>query len=99
MKPRYEPAYPPGEYPNERFVGYIEEFDMYIDADKHADFPIALVSGERGDRGPLHDIFSLDGNELIRDDSPELNITPYHMCLIYAKAIEHGLIKDAPNET
>jgi hypothetical protein len=97
MKPRHDPCYDQTDYPNEKFVGYIEEFDMYIDADQ-VDGKITLV----GDRLPDHvnnfDCFEVNGNELVHVTPIDLHVTPYHMCLIYAKAVEHGLIKEQEDE-
>ena len=97
MEPRHDPSYDQTDYPNEKFVGYIEEFDMYIDADQ-VEGKITLV----GDRLPDHvnnfDLFGINGNELEPVRPIDLHITPYHMCLIYAKAIEHGLIKGERND-
>ena len=99
MKPRYEPAYDQTNYPKETLVGYIEEFDMYID-ETNPDGDVITLIGERlEDQVNNFDTFRVNGNELERVYPTDLNITPYHMCLIYAKAIEHGVIKEAPNET
>ena len=99
MEPRWEPGYPVKNYPHDTFVGYIEEFDLYIDFDEHSEFPITLVAEVNGERGHNFDGFRLNGNEIEPATQPDLHITPYHMCLIYAAAIEHGLIKEQDNGT
>jgi len=97
MKPRHEPTYDQSDYPNEKFVGYIEEFDMYIDI-AHGDELITIVGPRSEDHMNNFDTFRLNGNELEQIPHPDLRITPYHMCLIYAKAIEHGVIKEQNDE-
>jgi hypothetical protein len=104
VKPRYKPSYDATQYPHDKFVGYIEEFDLYItlhdddDPSEPARFPLTLVGKERGpfdDRGYNFDTFSIERGVIVHheDSVATLNVTPYHMCLIYAAAIEHGLIK------
>jgi hypothetical protein len=105
MKPRYEPQYDATQYPNDKFVGYIEEFDLYItphdddDPSEPARFPLTLVGKERGpvdDREYNFDTYMIERGIIMphSDNLTTLNVTPYHMCLLYAAAIEHGLIKE-----
>ena len=105
MKPRHDPCYDQTDYPNEKFVGYIEEFDLYItphdydDPSEPARFPLTLVGEERGpvdDREYNFDTYAIEGGIIMphSDTLTTLNVTPYHMCLIYAAAREHGLIKE-----
>ena len=98
MKPRWEPGYPEKSYPDERLIGYVEEFDVYFDANDEADYPITVIAEERGSRGHNFDSFRVTGNTLEPADYQDLTITPYHMCLLYALAIEHGLIKGEDDE-
>jgi hypothetical protein len=96
MKPRWEPLYQQSNFTQEVFVGYVAEFDMYIDWDKEAISVVTLVSEHSGALGYNFESFRKHDEQLVLADefAQDLNITPYHMCLIYAKAIEHGLIKE-----
>jgi hypothetical protein len=96
MKPRYEPMYDPEEF-SDVFVGYVEEFDMYIDTESEGEH-ITILGPEKGDYGTNHDVFYIINGVITSKMEIDLNITPYHMCLIYAKAIEHGLIKEQTDE-
>ena len=93
MKPRWERGYSEENYPDEHFIGYAEEFDVYFDADEHSECPITVVAEKRGLHGHSFDGFGVNGNEITPAPHPDLNVTPYHMCLIYALALEHGIIK------
>ena len=93
MKPRWKRGYPAYNYPNEHFIGYVEEFDVYFDATEHVDCPLTIIAEERGLNGHNFDGFVVDGNEITPAALHDLNVTPYHMCLLYALAIENGIIK------
>ena len=107
--PRYTPSYNAKQYPNDKFVGYIGEFDLYVslhdddDFSEPARFPLTLVGHERGpveDRDYNYDTYTIRDGAIVPHFNvmQTLHLTPYHMCLLYAAAIEHGLLKEAPNE-
>lgn len=100
MNPRYKPSYNREDYPDEVFIGYIEEFDLYLDTSQGCDQPITLV-GEWNNASEFnYDCFEIDNGQIINSgyEQQDLRLTPYHMCLLYAACIEHGLIKEQDNE-
>lgn len=105
MEPRWEPSYNRSQYPNDKFAGYIGEFDLYVslhdedDPSEPARFPLTLVGEERGpveDREYNYDTYKIIDGAIVPHFNVQqtLHLTPYHMCLLYAAAIEHGLIKE-----
>ena len=83
----------------DRLVGYVEEFDVYIDdyiPESDGDYPPTLTVIGPTDVYPRtnYDCFAVENGSIRSIPTVDLNLTPYHMCLIYALAIEHGLIKE-----
>ena len=100
MKPRHEPNYDIDAFPDEFFAGYIEEFDLYISKDAESETPVTLVGDVKGVSGHNYDCFNIENGRLVDYDFDprDLHITPYHMCLLYAACIEHGLIEEQDSE-
>tara|TARA_R110000822_G_scaffold71205_1_gene171803 strand:+ start:812 stop:1108 length:297 start_codon:yes stop_codon:yes gene_type:complete len=93
MKPRHEPNYNVDDYLDDRLVAYIEEFDLYINPNAEDRHPVTLVGAKEVGRSNFR-CFSIEDNYLIpsRHTFAALHVTPYHMCLLYAACIEHGII-------
>jgi len=73
---------------------------MYIDWDTEATSVVTLVSEHSGALGYNFESFRKRDEQLVLADefAQDLHITPYHMCLLYALCIEHGIIKGEPDE-
>lgn len=99
MKPRHEPNYNVDDYLEDRLVAYIEEFDLYINPNAEDRHTVTIVGPKEAGRNNFR-CYKTEGNHLT--PSPHImaapNVTPYHMCLLYAACIEHGLIKETSDE-
>ena len=91
MEPRWTRSYPPDIGNN--FIGYADEFDLYVTTRDNGQKVIVVVASE--DTYPMtnFDAFEAKHGALHPLMPVDLHVTPYHMCLIYAAAIEHGLLK------
>jgi hypothetical protein len=80
-------------------LGYVEEFDVYIqehtpEYDGDSAPMLTLVGPPIVYPRTNYDCFAVMNGGIRPMPSVDLNITPYHMCLLYALCIEHGLIKE-----
>jgi hypothetical protein len=91
MEPRWKPSYSPDGA--ELFIGYADEFDLYVSNRDSGRRGIIIVASS--DLYPKTNFDAFEGKHdvLVPLMPRDLHLTPYHMCLIYAAAIEHGLIK------
>ena len=94
MKPRWLSTNAPSE---ERFFGYVGEFDLYFGSDKEEDVFLTLIAEAEGPSGLDFDIYAIENGALRPMARVDLHLTPYHMCLLYAAAVEHGVIKEQEN--
>ena len=91
MEPRWKPSYSPDG--TERFIDYADEFDLYVANRDSGHKVILIVASSDSCLNTNFDAFEGKQDRLVPLTPRDLHITPYHMCLIYAAAIEHGLIK------
>ena len=91
MRPRWTRSHP--ESPRDRFIGYAEEFDLYIATRENGQELIWVVASKDTYPKTNFDAFEAKRGALHSLRPVDLHVTPYHMCLIYAAAIEHGLLK------
>ena len=91
MKPRWKPSH--SVYDMDRFIGYVEEFDIYLAKRNNGLMMIIVVASEDTYPETNFDAFEIVRGELHSLLPIDLNVTPYHMCLLYALAIENGIIK------
>ena len=91
MEPRWEPSHSPDA--TARFIGYADEFDLYSATRDSGHKVIIIVASS--DLYPKTNFDAFEGKQdsLVPLMPRDLHLTPYHMCLIYAAAVEHGLIK------
>jgi hypothetical protein len=87
-----------------KVIGYVGEFDVYIEEyipEYHEDLPRTLTVIGPTDVYPRtnYDCFAVENGGIRSIPSVDLNITPYHMCLLYALCIEHGILEGETNET
>jgi len=91
MEPRHTPSYDVTDFPNDKFVGYIAEFDVYIDQRKEVRHPLTLVCSPNPDRkeSSFMCIGIVDGALVPYEGilGTIVHITPYHMCLLYALCV------------
>ena len=107
MEPRHEQLHDRRVIRNggsRTFLGYVEEFDVYIsdyipEYDGDAQPTLTLVGPTDVYRETNYDCFAVASRGIRPLPSVDLNVTLYHMCLLYALCIEHGLLKGEPNET
>lgn len=105
MEPRHVKLQSRNRAPmQDRLVGYVEEFDVYIDdytPEYDGDSPPTLTVIGPTDVYPRtnYDCFAVENGGIRSIPSVDLNITPYHMCLLYALCIEHGILEGKPDET
>lgn len=91
MEPRWRPSYSPDG--TELFIGYADEFDLYVANRDSGRRGIIIVASSDLYPKTNFDAFEGQQDSLVPLMPRDLHLTPYHMCLIYAAAVEHGLIK------
>jgi hypothetical protein len=80
-----------------RFLGYAGEVDVWINT---TDDGMVFVSAGPSKKVSEARSFNFDGFQIVngvlecQESDPDLHLTPYDMCMVYALLKEKGLIND-----
>jgi len=97
MKPRHTPTYKASDYPEDILVGYVGDFDVYIDFTDpcESEGAVTVVAARPRNRGSHNfDVYSVRANTLEVLGTPDLHLDLHHMCLLYALCVEQGILDE-----
>lgn len=100
---RWSPTYGREAMQHDEFLGYAGRFDVwYSPLGDHYTVPGLTIVGPDSTKikygGHNFDTYEFDTGGLVLDGAQDLNIDPYHMCLIYQLCEENNLfVREDPN--
>lgn len=102
LHPRWAPSYGVPATENDEFLGYAGPFDVWFDNNLSSfhDGPVIVVVCDESTKGGTYnfDTFRVLGENLEPVEPQDLNIDPYHMCLIYQLCVDNNIfVREDPN--